>query len=238
MARQLSLREKVLLYIMSVLLLVVGLGLGLIYPAYERSSALGDTLSERQMRADMVKQDIASEPTILTQLGEYQEELDMLAGQFLKPYTNDQLDTYVTGLIKKHGMSVDALAIEEAAPLEIPADKNNENAQSGGEENLPAQTDSADTKEADPYAGVRDYIRTYQVRVVIRGELADFTALADEVQNLPGIRIFDFSITPAASAYTLDPQAADTSKQSINIGFELQLYDENALTSPVQEDQS
>ncbi|MBC8531062.1 hypothetical protein [Gehongia tenuis] len=205
---KLSKREKVLIYIMVTLLITVGIGVFMIQPAAEAASTLEEQISEKSAVKMGMEQKIQSEGRLLKDMETYQQDIAKLSEGFLAPMTNDQLDTYMTGLMQKHGLSAEALSIEA---VEFPPEDEKEEE---GEETAPNSAAAA--------------VSAREVRVVLSGQLEGFMALADELQGLEAVRIIDFSIQPRNGDRVLEeiPEGL----QTINAGFEVWSFDAGRLS--------
>ncbi|MBC8530110.1 type II secretion system protein M [Christensenellaceae bacterium NSJ-44] len=198
---KLSKREKVLIYIMVTLLLVVGLVMLAIRPTLDAIDAADEVIGEQQVRQANMAQALTLVDGVKQTLDEDRARIRELEGRFLQPMSNDQLDTYLTGILTGQGLTAEALSIEMK-------DLNEE-----------AQAQDAEKSEA---------LAVRQVRVVASGTMDDFVRLADQVQGLYGVRICDYNLQPRGGGNTLGA-AEQTGQMTMNIGFEILMLDQALL---------
>lgn len=107
---KLSNREKLLLYLLVVVLALVA-GWFLIKPALEESAALGNEAVETAMQKTAVEQAIAGRTQYTESLAQSQARAEALEDEFLPLMTNDDLDRYITGILQRNGLVAESLLI-------------------------------------------------------------------------------------------------------------------------------
>ncbi len=119
---KLSKREKLLLYILLIVLLIMA-GWFLIKPAMEEAQELESSIEAAETEKSYVEQIIATRPTYAAAIDESEALVKELQNGFLPSMTNDDLDRYITGLLQKNGLLAESLLIsasaDEAASLAV-----------------------------------------------------------------------------------------------------------------------
>lgn len=114
MRKKLTKRERVLVYIM-IVVLVIFAGWLLIEPAVEAAIELKDQASLVELEKSSGEQAIAMRPIFADTITQAEERIDTLGESFLPLMTNDDLDRYITGLLQENGMVAESLRISLAA---------------------------------------------------------------------------------------------------------------------------
>jgi Tfp pilus assembly protein PilO len=122
MRTKLTKRERVLVYIM-IVVLVIFAGWLLIEPAMETAIELKDQASLVEHEKSSNEQTIAMRPIYADTIAQTEERIDALGESFLPLMTNDDLDRYITGLLQENGLVAESLrmtpAAEEAASASL-----------------------------------------------------------------------------------------------------------------------
>lgn len=114
MRTKLTKRERVLVYIM-IVVLVIFAGWLLIQPAMETAMELKDQASQVELERSSHEQAIAMRPIYSDTIAQAEERIDTLGDRFLPLMTNDDLDRYITGLLQENGLVAESLRITPAA---------------------------------------------------------------------------------------------------------------------------
>lgn len=114
MLTKLTKREKVLVYIL-IIVLVIFAGWLLIKPAIETAIELKDQVSLVELEKSSNEQAIAMRPIYADTIAQAEERIDTLGESFLPLMTNDDLDRYITGLLQENGLLAESLRIAPGA---------------------------------------------------------------------------------------------------------------------------
>ncbi len=166
---KLTKRERILIYILLVVLVAVG-GAFLIRGAALESADVSQKLTDAELQLMQVQ---AAAQAAMGGESESPEQLNeqvlALQKKFLPVMTNDDLDRYITGILQDNGLVAESL---EIAVSEAPAKQ---------------AEDAAEGEETPAASGAQ--FRTYSVKTTSRGALEQYIALIDAVSGMTGTRI-------------------------------------------------
>lgn len=112
---KLSKREKVMLYVLGLILLVViGVWL-LILPMQDATSLLSEHLESVSVEMDQMQYGLATREGILQVTNEQRAEYAELASRFMQAMPNDHLDQQLSATIKGCGLTVSSISISNSA---------------------------------------------------------------------------------------------------------------------------
>lgn len=109
--RQLSKREKALLYALAVIAIVAGMFMLVIVPARQRGDELDEEIFNAQTEADSMRLLIAQVEGMRRDIAGYQADIELEKTHFLPAMNSDDLDQYITGMLQEHGLIAQSLAI-------------------------------------------------------------------------------------------------------------------------------
>ncbi|MDO4545640.1 MAG: hypothetical protein Q4C25_05735 [Bacillota bacterium] len=148
---KLSKREKVLIYIMIVVAIVVGGVFLLVQPSYEVYSDARERLSEIELERQTMEMSINSIPQIRKDIQDYTEKIGEIKAGFLPYMSNEEIDTMITGFVKQSGMTPQELEITNLSPSAIVAfgmDAEGDSDSSEASESGTAQDDSTNLTDS------------------------------------------------------------------------------------------
>lgn len=109
--RQLSKREKILLYLLAVFAVTAGMIMLVIVPAKERADALDEQILTSQMQVDSMQALIRSSTQMEEEIAQFEADITLEQAYYLPAMTSDDLDKFITGLLQEHGLVAQSLAI-------------------------------------------------------------------------------------------------------------------------------
>ena len=111
MLEKLSKREKMMLYILLIVVIfAVGILL-LIRPAIDRDTAASDNYIRAKSKTENMKMVIAGKDTAKIEIKDYNRKLKQISRHFQKTIGKSRLDRIVTGIVEKSGMKPQSLVI-------------------------------------------------------------------------------------------------------------------------------
>lgn len=174
---KLSKREKTLLYVLSITVIVAAMVMLVIQPALSRRNDLSDQLEAQQMQLAAMEQTILTQANAQDRIAEYDQDIQMEKAFYLPAMTSDDLDKYVTGMLQQHGLIAQSLLITEVSASDV--------------------TSADGTNEASKAVGAEGSgVHTYQVDVTAAGTINQFVDLTEAVGETDGIRIGAFALKP------------------------------------------
>lgn len=204
-------REKVLLYILGMALLVMAALFLVFFPGMNKYQALSDERSEAEFKQQEMEMAIASLPANRTIKDAAAADLSAKKEGYEKRMTNDELDNLITNLVVDEGFKAQDLAItaNEIATVATFGSDGSETTQSSdttteaqemkdlAEMQGKTTTDenSSTTTTEPTISGI--YIGT--VTMTIQGNIGQFENLLDTVNGRSDIQITAFDVSPGSS---------------------------------------
>lgn len=109
--RELTKREKILLYLLAVIAVVAGAVMLVILPAQERGNALDEEIFTEQSQLDTMNRLIAQMDGMQRDIADFEANIELEKEHFLPLMNSDDLDKYITGLLQEHGLVAQSLLI-------------------------------------------------------------------------------------------------------------------------------
>lgn len=204
-------REKVLLYILGMALLVMAALFLVFFPGMNKYQALSDERSEAEFKQQEMEMAIASLPANRAIKDAAAADLSAKKEGYEKRMTNDELDNLITNLVVDEGFKAQDLAItaNEIATVATFGSDGSETTQSSdttteaqemkdlAEMQGKTTTDenSATTTTEPTISGI--YIGT--VTMTIQGNIGQFENLLDTVNGRSDMQITAFDVSPGSS---------------------------------------
>lgn len=184
--QKLSKREKLMLYVLLLVGIVVGGFMGLIKPAIDKNLDISTELDTISMEALEVETKIASLPGLEIDLAKKQEELANMDSKLFSLMTNDQIDAMLTNMLQSAAFSmfVFTMGDTEVAPM------------------VPFGIDVDETNSAETEQWPQVYCKLVTIEAEAR--LLDLVALIDTVSANASMRITTLTAA-AASASANNP---------------------------------
>ena len=110
---KLSKREKILLYVMCIIVLIAAIIYLAVKPAMTASTELDTSIAEAQAQQQEMMIAIAAKPSIEDQLKQAQTSLSELSGKYQKLGNTDEIDDYVTKQMQSCSLTPTSLAISD-----------------------------------------------------------------------------------------------------------------------------
>ncbi len=215
--RSLTKREKVLIFFVLCLLLIVG-GLYLIVlPNLETYSTLSDQVATAEIQQQQMTAAIESMPDLTAARDSAAANLAALKGQYPQHLPNEGLDSLLTRLCLEYNLSPHTLLIGTNAYAGVPvfteaaqvyqtnpdATVEKDSTTATTEETA---TDSEVSTTEDTAAGTGGNAWTGIVTMQVTGSIYDFQSLLDAVEARNDIVIQSYEVTPVAQE--ADPNSA------------------------------
>lgn len=204
-------REKVLLYILGMALLVMAALFLVFFPGMNKYQALSDERSEAEFKQQEMEMAIASLPANRTIKDAAAADLSAKKEGYEKRMTNDELDNLITNLVVDEGFKAQDLAItaNEIATVATFGSDGSETTQSSDttteaqemkdlaemQGNTTTDENSTTTTTEPTISGI--YIGT--VTMTIQGNIAQFENLLDTVNGRSDMQITAFDVSPGSS---------------------------------------
>lgn len=198
-------REKLLLYILLCIVIVVGGFYFLVSPALNRQLEAREALNLKQTEQLQAEQAIATIVRSKEALDKVQNEIKVLEGKYLSEADNEQIDTLITNLCIAHGLTPTQLSMTDRQALALP--KYGESA----EETAAAQGTEGSTQQSP--------VQVMSITIATKGNLSALTSLADAIKDIPYLQI------NAASASEPSGSTYKDGALDITVDFEVYLYE-------------
>lgn len=179
--KKLSSREKTLIYILVILLIVCFGWLILLQPQLTSHTSLKSSKDSLELQLTELKATSSSSSTedIKTQIMNVNQEIKALNDQFYNLMSKEDIDQLITNLIIEHKISPTNLTMSEITQTHL-EDKNKKDSSS----------DSSDTDESsDSKKDDTSYVYTCVVTQTCKGTKANLVNLMEDVKNMSGLHI-------------------------------------------------
>ena len=179
--KKLSSREKTLIYILVILLIVCFGWLILLQPQLTSHTSLKSSKDSLELQLTELKATSSSSSTedIKTQIMNVNQEIKALNDQFYNLMSKEDIDQLITNLTIEHKISPTNLTMSEITQTHL-EDKNKKDSSS----------DSSDTDESsDSKKDDTSYVYTCVVTQTCKGTKANLLNLIEDVKNMSGLHI-------------------------------------------------
>ena len=179
--KKLSSREKTLIYILVILLIVCFGWLILLQPQLTSHTSLKSSKDSLELQLTELKVTSSSSSTedIKTQIMNVNQEIKALNDQFYNLMSKEDIDQLITNLTIEHKISPTNLTMSEITQTHL-EDKNKKDSSS----------DSSDTDESsDSKKNDSSYVYTCVVTQTCKGTKANLLNLIEDVKNMSGLHI-------------------------------------------------
>ena len=179
--KKLSSREKTLIYILVILLIVCFGWLILLQPQLTSHTSLKSSKDSLELQLTELKVTSSSSSTedIKTQIMNVNQEIKALNDQFYNLMSKEDIDQLITNLTIEHKISPTNLTMSEITQTHL-EDKNKKDSSS----------DSSDTDESsDSKKDDSSYVYTCVVTQTCKGTKANLLNLMEDVKNMSGLHI-------------------------------------------------
>lgn len=179
--KKLSSREKTLIYILVILLIVCFGWLILLQPQLTSHTSLKSSKDSLELQLTELKATSSSSSTedIKTQITNVNQEIKALNDQFYNLMSKEDIDQLITNLTIEHKISPTNLTMSEITQTHL-EDKNKKDSSS----------DSSDTDESsDSKKDDSSYVYTCVVTQTCKGTKANLVNLMEDVKNMSGLHI-------------------------------------------------
>ena len=179
--KKLSSREKTLIYILVILLIVCFGWLILLQPQLTSHKSLKSSKDSLELQLTELKATSSSSSTedIKTQIMNVNQEIKALNDQFYNLMSKEDIDQLITNLTIEHKISPTNLTMSEITQTHL-EDKNKKDSSS----------DSSDTDESsDSKKDDSSYVYTCVVTQTCKGTKANLLNLMEDVKNMSGLHI-------------------------------------------------
>ncbi len=117
---KLSKREKFLLYLLAVVVIVAGMVWLVINPLTKKSDQLDADISSALLTQSEMQALIGSRAAIEADIASYNTRITEMQDSFLPVMTSDDLDRYITGLLQSNGLTAASLSITTGEEQDAP----------------------------------------------------------------------------------------------------------------------
>lgn len=179
--KKLSSREKTLIYILVILLIVCFGWLILLQPQLTSHTSLKSSKDSLELQLAELKATSSSSSTedIKTQIMNVNQEIKALNDQFYNLMSKEDIDQLITNLTIEHKISPTNLTMSEITQTHL-EDKNKKDSSS----------DSSDTDESsESKKDDSSYVYTCVVTQTCKGTKANLVNLMEDVKNMSGLHI-------------------------------------------------
>lgn len=179
--KKLSSREKTLIYILVILLIVCFGWLILLQPQLTSRTSLKSSKDSLELQLTELKATSSSSSTedIKTQIMNVNQEIKALNDQFYNLMSKEDIDQLITNLTIEHKISPTNLTMSEITQTHL-EDKNKKDSSS----------DSSDTDESsESKKDDSSYVYTCVVTQTCKGTKANLVNLMEDVKNMSGLHI-------------------------------------------------
>lgn len=179
--KKLSSREKTLIYILVILLIVCFGWLILLQPQLTSHTSLKSSKDNLELQLTELKVTSSSSSTedIKTQIMNVNQEIKALNDQFYNLMSKEDIDQLITNLTIEHKISPTNLTMSEITQTHL-EDKNKKDSSS----------DSSDTDESsESKKDDSSYVYTCVVTQTCKGTKANLVNLMEDVKNMSGLHI-------------------------------------------------
>lgn len=179
--KKLSSREKTLIYILVILLIVCFGWLILLQPQLTSHTSLKSSKDSLELQLTELKATSSSSSTedIKTQIMNVNQEIKALNDQFYNLMSKEDIDQLITNLTIEHKISPTNLTMSEITQTHL-EDKNKKDSSSDSS----ATNESSDSKKDDS-----SYVYTCVVTQTCKGTKANLVNLMEDVKNMSGLHI-------------------------------------------------
>ncbi|HHT94194.1 MAG TPA: hypothetical protein GXZ66_11935 [Clostridiaceae bacterium] len=196
--RKLTKREKVLLYILLVILILYGIGMFVVKPLFDRHSELENTLFELELKEFEVRSGINNYERYKEEIVELETEVDELLSRMNPVLSNQQIDAFVSEIAIRNNIVLKSFNVTGPFTKEI----------------LPYM--QSDKKE--------EAVNVQAMRISIRleGSMEDFENILDLFSETGTIRIETCNILSGEGGSL----GEDVSNVGIVMTFEIYMHEE------------
>ena len=179
--KKLSSREKTLIYILVILLIVCFGWLILLQPQLTSHTSLKSSKDSLELQLTELKVTSSSSSTedIKTQIMNVNQEIKALNDQFYNLMSKEDIDQLITNLTIEHKISPTNLTMSEITQTDL-SSKNSDDSSSDNSDT----DESSDSKKDDS-----SYVYTCVVTQTCKGTKANLVNLMEDVKNMSGLHI-------------------------------------------------
>lgn len=195
-------KDKKLLYLLCILIIVAIFGFFIIKPQIDKKSKLEDTLSEAEGKKSSMEVMIATAPSSETIIEESTESYNKLVEDFYPLMNSNQMESVITEMVlDSHltSLELDVSSRPESSEMEAYfASVKGQQAQPTEEEKADSQEQSDNPSSESGEGGstvTASAVYTFKVSVTATGAEADMKGLIDKIcADCPAIRITGYEL--------------------------------------------
>lgn len=206
--RKLTKREKTMLYILALIIILICGFYFFLIPEYNAYSQMKSQVEETKLTAYSIRQNIENSEAVREKADEMSSELSSESSVYYPPMAEWELDNLITGMLQKHNLKPQSLQVSLPTETAIT---------NFGDKATATQT----TNAASSGTSDEGKMIVSRIQADVQGTKSDFIALTDEINSNPSIHINGFYMDSSSS----NNEAAD-----MTIDMEVLMYDD--LSSP------
>lgn len=217
MKLEITQRDKKLLKIFAMVLLLFGYIYFFLLPKVEHLSQLQEKVEVAEEKQEALKKKIANLPVDQKEVATEKQRIKEASKDLYDDMDNSQIDKLVTNMILKHGLSAQSLDIEVEPTYKQPAAYDPKD---DGEE--ASENSTEDTGDKKEYS-----IAVTKVKASVNGKKSNFIQLLDEVfHDCPAMKVVDFQTT-SDTVFSLSQTYVENSEMSVTM--EIHMYEKENL---------
>lgn len=164
-------REKVLLYILLCIILIVGSVFLLILPSYDKYNDLKTEHQNAQLELQSTRASIIDYTDLDKQIKKTSKELKQVKNKFYSEMEKEEVDSMITNMVIEHGLTPSSLSVTDAANENVISYKTftkNKNATSDKSENQ---------------------LKVYNVNMTVSGTITNLQTLVNDANKSKTLKV-------------------------------------------------
>lgn len=204
MMNKLSKREKTMLYILGLILIIGGGIYFLVPPMLDNYTLSQEEAAQAEEQRMLTEMQVAQLPALEEQIAQNRREAAMYSARLSPAVRNEDLDKMITGMLLEHGLTPSSLAMTDTTQQPVPAFGADAEEGAATAEAAPAETttDTSQTGDAaaeTQAAPVEATVYTNDITVVVRGSVDNVVSFVDYISTQDGIYVTSCSFIGQSS---------------------------------------
>ncbi len=182
-----SKRERILIFVMIIVAIVIGSLVFLIVPKYKELGKLQSSLDTLKMEKQTLMSDLYLMPTYENTLKQSEEKIAEISSKLFSKMSNDEIDKLMSTMITVKGLDLRKLQIDDV----IDVLEESEEVATSDEDDM-----GEEYKQGQDTQTVTQAVQKKSVYIELTGEIGNINALVDEITKNKKLVLLSFSSKP------------------------------------------
>lgn len=221
---KLSKREKVLLYILVIAVIVVAGWRYILMPSIDRYSAASEREAAASLSYMNMKNTISAETSNAQLADEYTKKIKLMNQSYNTVMANYGIDMLVTGIVTNAGLTPDTLEIMTGYTPSVSSNSSGEQTSgttgstAGSGNTSSSGSSSSSSSSSSGSSASTDQVEVRYAKITATGSLAKCVGLADSFRTAKGMRVAEFKINGGGTGTADSTLSSGTTTQTTSKG--------------------